>query len=383
MSWFILGTLLPSLLVTLLTAFAVRRWGPALGLVDKPGHRKVHSKVMPTCGGLAIWLGIVVPLAVGEWGLWQLRAGGAEASWLTDYVPSFALPHLPGLAAQSSKLWILVGGGTLLMLLGLADDRWGLDWRLRLGVQTAVAVATVALGFRISLYLDLPWFTGALTVLWIVGLINSFNMLDNMDGLSAGVAAIAAFLLATVMLVAPAKPTGPQLFVGGFLLLVVGALLGFLWHNRPPARLFMGDTGAYLIGYLVAVTTISATFSGEGVPPHAILAPLCVLAVPLYDTASVIFIRLRSGRSPFVGDKSHFSHRLVELGMTKPQAVATIYLTTATCGLGALLLHQVQSSGAVVILLLVGCTLALVGILETVGRRQRNGENGDSHGQEK
>jgi UDP-GlcNAc:undecaprenyl-phosphate GlcNAc-1-phosphate transferase len=206
-------------------------------------------------------------------------------------------------------------------------------------------------------------------------------MLDNMDGLSAGVAAIAAVLFATVMLAVPDSANhGPQLFVGGFLLVLVGALVGFLWHNRPPARLFMGDAGAYLIGYLLAVATLSATFAGEAAP-HAILAPLCVLAVPLYDTATVIYIRLRSGRSPFVGDKSHFSHRLVELGMTKPQAVATIYLTTATCGLGALLLHQVRWTGALVILLLVGCMLVLIGVLETAGRRNRNGGNGGPDGQ--
>jgi UDP-GlcNAc:undecaprenyl-phosphate GlcNAc-1-phosphate transferase len=101
-----------------------------------------------------------------------------------------------------------------------------------------------------------------------------------------------------------------------------------------------------------------------------------VFAVPLYDTASVIFIRLRAGRSPFEGDKSHFSHRLVELGMTKPQAVLTIYLATATCGLGALLLHQVNLAGAFIILVLVGCVLVLVAILETTGRRgRRNGKD--------
>jgi len=105
-----------------------------------------------------------------------------------------------------------------------------------------------------------------------------------------------------------------------------------------------------------------------------ILAPLCVLAVPLYDASTVIVIRLRQGRSPFVGDKSHFSHRLVELGMTKTQAVLTIYLATATCGLGAFLLHQVDMAGACVVLLLVLCTLVLVAILETAGRRGRGPE---------
>jgi UDP-GlcNAc:undecaprenyl-phosphate GlcNAc-1-phosphate transferase len=232
----------------------------------------------------------------------------------------------------------------------------------------------VLLGWRMSLFIDAPLLTGLLSVVWIVGLVNSFNMLDNMDGLSAGVAAIAASILAAVMLLGP-NPKDPaaggaQLFVGGFLLVLVGSLLGFLWHNRPPARLFMGDAGSYLIGYLLAIGTLTATFAGQSVPRHAILAPLCILAVPIYDTATVIWIRLRQGRSPFVGDKSHFSHRLVELGMTKTQAVLTIYLATATCGLGAFLLHEVRDEvGAGVILLLVACTLVLVGILETAGRR--------------
>jgi UDP-GlcNAc:undecaprenyl-phosphate GlcNAc-1-phosphate transferase len=116
--------------------------------------------------------------------------------------------------------------------------------------------------------------------------------------------------------------------------------------------------------------TILATFSGPGVPRHAILAPLCVLAVPFYDTASVVLIRLRAGRSPFEGDTNHFSHRLVALGLTKTQAVLTIYLTTAACGLGALLLHQVNLAGAVTVLALVGCLLAVIGILETTARRK-------------
>jgi UDP-GlcNAc:undecaprenyl-phosphate GlcNAc-1-phosphate transferase len=286
-------------------------------------------------------------------------------------LPAFVAPHLAGLWHQSGKLWVLLAGGTVLMLLGLADDRRGLDWRLRLAVQTAVAVALVCLGWRLSLFLDMPWLTGALSVLWIVGLVNSFNMLDNMDGLSAGVAAIAAAMLAVVTLTTPRPDNNqPQLFVAGLLLVIVGSLLGFLWHNRPPARLFMGDAGSYLVGYLLAMATLTASFAGGHLPKHSILAPLCVLAVPLYDTASVVWIRLRSGRSPFVGDKSHFSHRLVELGMTRPQAVLTIYLTTATCGLGALLLHQIDTAGAVVVLLLVACILLIVAILETVGRRK-------------
>jgi UDP-GlcNAc:undecaprenyl-phosphate GlcNAc-1-phosphate transferase len=372
----ILGAAGPSLIVVWLASFALRRFAPRWGLVDRPGPRKIHAAAMPTGGGLAIWLGLVLPLAVGQILLLALPEAHhlpPPGSGLSTLVPQFVRPHLPGLLERSGRLWIMLGGGTILAILGLIDDRRGLDWRWRLAVETAVALATVALGWRMTLFLDLPWFTGALSVLWIVGLVNSFNMLDNMDGLSAGVAAIAAAMLAAVVLLVPSPLTHqPQLFVGGFLILLVGALLGFLWHNRPPARLFMGDAGSYLIGYLLATISLGATFAGSPLPKHAILAPLCVLAVPLYDTASVVLIRLRQGRSPFVGDKSHFSHRLVNLGMTKTQAVLTIYLATATCGLGALLLHQVDAVGAVVVLLLVFFTLLLVAVLEAAGRRNRN-----------
>lgn len=380
MTWLVAGSLIPSLLVAWAAGFGVRRFGPRLGLVDRPGHRKVHAVPTPTSGGLAIWLGIVLPLAVGNVVLATISAGltGAATGNLWGIsLPSFIAPHLSGLAAQSGKLWTVLGGGTVLMVLGLCDDRRGLDWRLRLGVQALVALAVVLFEprFRMTIFLEAPWITTVLSVVWIVGLVNAFNMLDNMDGLSAGVASIAASILAAVMLLVPDPARHPpQLFVGGFLLVLVGSLLGFLWHNRPSARLFMGDAGSYLIGYLLAIATLTATFAGEDLPPHAILAPLCVLAVPLYDASTVIVIRLRQGRSPFVGDKSHFSHRLVELGMTKTQAVLTIYLATATCGLGAFLLHQVDTAGACVVLLLVLCTLVLVAILETAGRRGRGPE---------
>jgi len=387
--WLILGATMPAMLVCWAAAWLVRRYGPRLGLVDRPGHRKIHTTAMPTGGGLAIWLGIVLPFALGQLALWILLSdrGQSLAGWIA--LPEFISRYLPGLMQQSGRLWMLLAGGTVLMLLGLVDDRFGLDWRVRLLVQAVVAVVLVRSGWRLSLFLEaqpspdtpgVEWLVllaqlliDALSVLWIVGLVNSLNMLDNMDGLSAGVAAIAAAMLAAVMLLTPDPATRePQLFVAGLLLVVVGSLTGFLWHNRPPARLFMGDAGSYLVGYLLATSTLSATFAFRGVPRHAILAPLCVLAVPLYDTVSVVLIRLHSGRSPFTGDKSHFSHRLVELGMTQGQAVLTIYLATATCGLGALLLHQVNAAGACVILLLVGCILLMVAILETAGRRRRS-----------
>lgn len=379
MNWILLAAIVPGFVVSTAAAAIIRRFAPRWGLIDRPGHRKVHTTPTPLGGGLAIWLGVVLPFAAGHLAM----ASASETAPGRLMLPGGrALPpqiatHLGGLQQQAPRLWFLLACGTALVVLGLIDDRRGLDWRLRMATQLAIAALLVSWweGWRLSLFLQSVWLTGILSVLWIVGLVNSFNMLDNMDGLSAGVAAIAAAMLAAVLLTTPSPITHqPQLFVSGFLLVLVGSLLGFLWHNRPPARLFMGDAGSYFIGFCLATATSMATFTGGDLPPHTILAPLCILAVPLYDTVTVVWIRLRQGRSPFEGDKSHFSHRLVEMGMTKGQAVLTIYLTTATCGLGGLLLHQVDEGGAWIVILLVVCVLTLIAILETAGRKRQRDE---------
>jgi len=379
-AWLIAGSLIPTFLVACLAAAVVRRCAAQFGLVDQPGERKVHEQPIPLGGGVAIWLGVVLPIAVGHIILWsvgdQLRDIASAEAWQS--LAAFADPHLEGLRTQTGKLWLLLGGGTMLMLLGLVDDLRGLDWKLRIAIQLAVAIATVAAGWRMTLFVDLPWLTATVSVLWIVGLINTFNMLDNMDGLSAGVATIAATILAAVIFLSPETiSTGPQLFVGGLLLVLVGSLLGFLVHNRPPAKLFMGDAGSYFVGYVMATATISATFAGEGLPRHAVLSPLCVLAIPLYDTISVIAIRLKQGRSPFEADKCHISHRLVDLGFSKPQAVLVIYAATFACGLGALTLHRVNTFGAIVVLVLVAAWLGLIALIEAAAVRKRRANSRD------
>jgi UDP-GlcNAc:undecaprenyl-phosphate GlcNAc-1-phosphate transferase len=192
-----------------------------------------------------------------------------------------------------------------------------------------------------------------------------------MDGLSGGIAAIIAAVMATVMLTTPDPGSArPQLFVAALLLVVLGALLGFLWHNRPPAKIFMGDAGSYLVGFLIAVAMLMATYAGSEDRPHAVLAPLCAMAVPLYDMTTVLWIRIREGRSPFVGDRSHFSHRLVDLGLSRTQAVLTIYLVTATCGLAAILMTNVSVAQAAMVLGIVACMLLLIVILESTGWRR-------------
>lgn len=366
---FVAGTVLPSLIVSLGATYVVRWQAARWGLIDLPGERKVHTSPTPRGGGLAIWLGVVATFAAAQVLLVVVTTIPAAQA----LVPDLVWTHRDGLWQQSGKLWVLLAAGTALAWLGLADDRGGLSWQYRLAVEFVVAALCVWLvpNLRLTAFIPYPLVTATLSVLWIVALINSFNMLDNMDGLSAGVAAIAGSMLAAVLLLAPDPTTQqPQLFVAGLLLVLVGSLLGFLWHNRPPATIFMGDSGAYFLGFLIAAATLLASYTGyHGEKRHAILAPLCLMAVPLYDMVSVIVIRLRSGKSPFAADKNHFSHRLVDLGLSKPQAVLTVYLTTATCGLGALLLHRVDRVGAVFVMLLIGCILGLIGILETTARR--------------
>ena len=154
----------------------------------------------------------------------------------------------------------------------------------------------------------------------------------------------------------------PRWLVGGCLVVLAGSLAGFLVHNRPPAKIFMGDAGSTFVGLMLACLTLSGTFyePGQG-SRHVILAPLCILAVPLYDFTTVLVIRLKDGRSPFQPDKNHFSHRLVELGLSKPHAVLTVHLATLTTGLGGLLLYRLQSwTDALLVVALVLCVLTII-----------------------
>ncbi|MEZ6134480.1 MAG: MraY family glycosyltransferase [Pirellulaceae bacterium] len=362
------SVLLPSFLISLVVVAWVRRAAERLGLLDKPGARKVHTSPVPLGGGLGIWAGVVGTLALGTTAVLLASQNSALAARL----PTSITEHFGGLLDKIAEIWVIVACGTVLTLLGLMDDRRGIAWWLRLGVEFAVASFVVYWqGLQLTAFIELPWLTSLLSVLWIVALINSFNMLDNMDGLSGGVAAISTSVLA-IMLLTSSSPSGgqPQIFVAAMLLILVGALLGFLCHNWAPAKIFMGDAGSYFIGFWIAVATLLATYAGyQGSTPHAVVAPLIVMAIPLYDMLSVILIRLREGRSPFEGDKRHFSHRLVDLGMTKKQAVLTIYLATATCSLSALLLPRVDVIGAGIIVLGTLLVLSLIRVLESGGRQ--------------
>lgn len=364
--WLILLTAIPAFAVAVVVVYGVRRLAGRIGLLDKPGHRKVHTVATPLGGGIGIWAGVLSVFAGGTLFVWL---GRTDASW-QQYVPAALIRHLPGMWSRVDELWWVLGAATVMAILGLVDDIRGLPWQWRLGVEFSVAAAVVLwMGYELTAFIPWPWVTSSLSILWIVAMVNSFNMLDNMDGLSGGVAAIIAAALGGVMLLTPDPGTGQsQLFVAALLFVIAGALLGFLWHNKPPAKIFMGDAGSYFVGFLIAVATLLATYAGyQEDRPHAVLSPLCVMAVPLYDMLTVLWIRLREGRSPFEGDKSHFSHRLVQLGMSKTQAVLTIYLVTLTCGLAGLLIGRVDIWSAGLVLGIVVSMLLLTIILESTG----------------
>ncbi len=362
------------------TCGLVRRFAPQLGLLDKPGERKIHTTPIPVGGGLGIGLGVLMTFAAGSL-LLLLLPGESLRAILPNLASDFLAMHRDGLVHRSAQLWTLLGLATILLALGTLDDRYNLSWKPRLGIQTLVAMAAVGQGWRLTAFMDAPLLTDALSVIWIVGLVNSFNMLDNMNGLSAGVAAICAAFLAAVMFITP-NPLSqqPQFFVAGFLIVLVGAIAGFLLYNNPfRASMFMGDGGAYFIGFLLAVTTLSATFAGYSSAgygsehkstPQTLYVPLLILAVPLYDTMTVVLIRLKNGKSPFVGDKNHFSHRLVDLGLSKTLAVLTVYLTTAICCIGAVLLYRVDFFGATLIFFQTLLVLLLVGLMEYAARKK-------------
>ncbi len=374
MGWILaVAVVLPSFVVSVLCVAIIKRIADRLGLLDKPSARKVHTTPIPLGGGLGVWAGLVSVFAVGT-----AVALFANPEVLDSLGLSSFKEHLPGMHDKAFEIWALIGCGTILSILGLTDDRRGLAWQFRLFVEFLVAgIVVFGLGIRFTAFIESKLVTGIASMIWIVALINSFNMLDNMDGLSGGVASIICATL-SVMLLASPHVTGiqPQVFVACMMLALLGSLLGFLWHNWPPATIFMGDAGSYLVGFWIAVATLLTTYTGyRSVTPHAVLAPLCVLAIPLYDTLSVIFIRLREGRSPFQADKKHFSHRLVELGLSKKQAVFTIYLATLTTSLGALLLQRTDWFGAFVIVLIVICTCSLLAMLEVLALRGKQQNN--------
>jgi UDP-GlcNAc:undecaprenyl-phosphate/decaprenyl-phosphate GlcNAc-1-phosphate transferase len=363
-----LGLAVAAFVLSWLFCAGARRFALRFGFLDRPGGHKGHQAPVPLGGGVAIWLATMIVL--GACGLAVLIRGPELTRPMAEHVTA------GGLFSRAGELLRILILASIIMVMGLIDDRKSLKWQLRLGIQVLCAVILAGSGIRVTLFWPFthPLLGGTVTVMWIVGLTNSFNMLDNMDGLAASVGLIAAALFCVGQVVVG------SLFAPAVLLIVIGALGGFLVHNHAPARLYMGDAGSNFLGFLLGAMTVVGTYHVSGVDsPFSVLAPLLVMAVPLYDTTSVVLIRLLEGRSPFQGDRRHFSHRLVARGLTPPQAVWTIDLVTLAGGLGALLLHRLDAWGAGLVMAQTACLLGVVAILELARSGPRAGQ---SQGQE-
>jgi UDP-GlcNAc:undecaprenyl-phosphate/decaprenyl-phosphate GlcNAc-1-phosphate transferase len=358
------ASLAGSFVMSVILTPMIRRWALQRGFVDRPmgaGSHKQHKQPVAFGGGIAITIAAVLPMAlVLLMTLILHRIPGAHLAWISRVLPSWPA-GLGGVVQKAPQALAVIAGALVMHLLGIIDDHRPLSPMLKLAVQVAVALMlTGSFGIRSATVLG-PFTSILLSTLWIVALTNAFNFMDNMDGLAAGVAALTATLLSL-----SAFMTG-QVFIPSALLLLAGAVLGFLVYNFPPASIFMGDAGSLVVGYMLSVCTILVTFNDPALQrqPIGVIVPLLVFAVPLYDMTSVIVHRSRLHVSIFRSDRRHFSHRLVKLGLSPKAAVLTIYLATAATALPAVVVPTLTWTGACLIFAQCICVVAIIAILES------------------
>jgi UDP-GlcNAc:undecaprenyl-phosphate GlcNAc-1-phosphate transferase len=362
--WVSLAAVAAAAALSALATSAARVAAFRLNMLDVPGRHKLHARPTPLLGGSAILAAVLVP-SVLVLALASIWADAGVPDWLP--LPASVTVHVPGAAAKAPQALGILLGAFLLHVMGLIDDRRSLGPWPKLGAELAVAAGVVLLcDVRVLTVVGEP-FSAIVSVVWLVAVINAFNFLDNMDGLSAGVA-----LICGVALLAAAANLG-QVFVAAWLCLLVGALAGFLPYNFPPASIFMGDGGSLVVGYLLGVISCLATYVRPGEPTYAygIFVPVVALAVPLYDMVSVVLLRIRERHNPMVGDRRHFSHRLLRRGMRVRTAVLTVYLCTVATAIGASLLPYVcGATGAVLVFAQTLAILLLIALLEAGGSRR-------------
>jgi len=358
--WAVITAIALGFAISATGTFFSRPLAMRLGMLDHPARRKAQRSPIPLLGGSAIFAAILLPATAGALLAMYWSAAGAP-QWLPDALKQ----HIPGAAAKAPCALGILAGAALLHIVGLIDDRRAMGPWIKLAMQLLVALWVVVFCNVRVLTLAGPAVSCAVSVLWLVTITNAFNFLDNMDGLSAGVAAIcAAALLAAAMSLG-------QLFVSAWLCLLIGALLGFLPFNFHPASTYMGDSGSLVIGFLLGVLSCLTDYvqPGRGFTAYGVLAPVVLMAVPLYDVVSVIALRLRAGQNPAAGDRRHFSHRLLRRGMTVRTAVFTIYLCTAATAIAASLLPHVSTwAPAILIFAQTGTIVMVIALLESTKR---------------
>ncbi len=310
--------------VVLWTTPVVKTIGIRSGRVDRPNGRKIHQRPMVRLGGVSIFGGTLIALLIVWW------SGG------------FGI--LP--TAKEWEVWGVTLGGVAFFLIGLADDLFNLSPFVRLLMQVVVAGLAWGAGVRID-FLSVPtgglvdivgWLSLPITVIWLVGMANAINWIDGLDGLAAGVSGIAAVVMLIVALFMH-QPAAALIAAA-----LAGGALGFLRYNFNPAQIFMGDGGAYFMGFTLAGVGVIGLVKGTAVT--AVLLPYLILAVPILDMSAVILVRLCHGKLPWVADKRHLHHRLLRAGLSQRLAVLFIYSLTLWVGSLALAFAGIPSSTA-------------------------------------
>ncbi|MCD4701197.1 MAG: undecaprenyl/decaprenyl-phosphate alpha-N-acetylglucosaminyl 1-phosphate transferase [Candidatus Aegiribacteria sp.] len=310
-------------------------------LVDKPDRKKRHLMTTPLLGGMAIYLSFAATIIAG---MLLLNGSGSMIS----------------LGWKSLCAMVITGAG-LMSIVGLVDDILGLSPVMKLVLHTVAAVLVgfvfVTKGALLSLFLtgsSFAWLTAPLTVIWLVGITNSVNLLDHADGLSAGACAIAAIFFSIVNLISGNYSVA---FISAAL---AGATIGFLFYNYNPASIFMGDCGSNMLGFMLGIIAVLGVYTPKGsIREIAIFTPVLILALPMIDTAFVLRYRWKSRKPLFDADRNHLAHRLMRLGLSHSQAVRVLLAVAALMGTLALMLPTLAPYQAV---LLFVHALGLVGL---------------------
>lgn len=309
-----------------------------IGAVDIPkDNRRMHKQPIARLGGFAIIIGFFIAILFSVISTKLLKTGTA-------------------IVFDKQFIGLLMGG-SIIAILGVIDDIKSLSAKLKFPIQIIAAVIVAMTGTRIDFVTNPfseigistfgPWISYPLTILWIVGITNAINFIDGLDGLAAGVSSIASLSLFFVSVMRPDPDIGTAVLAA----ILAGSTMGFLPYNFNPAKIFMGDTGATFLGFMLGAISIQGTY--KSYTAIAIAVPILVLALPLFDTIFAILRRLASGKSPMTADRGHLHHRLVDMGLTQRQSVSVIYIASAALGLCAVVLDYKGPISAIILVIAV------------------------------
>jgi UDP-GlcNAc:undecaprenyl-phosphate GlcNAc-1-phosphate transferase len=351
-AYFFLGSLsLTWLLMGLASPIAER-----LNLFDVPGERKLHIGRIPLSGGLILFGSFAAMLT--------LHAAIAWAAGLWEGAPPPLELFGRDMTGVAARVGAIVLAGSAIYLLGRMDDARGLGVGTRLAVQIGAAALCVLGGLQPT-FGPIPYPLGAaISILWIVTIVNGYNMVDGLDGLAAGLGIVACALLG-VSLHLSDQPQGAIVLAA-----LAGSLGGFLRYNFHPARVFMGSSGAMTLGFVLgSMSLYLGALKSEAVDVHAFCIPVLIMAMPLYDMASVVYLRLRNRESIVRADNRHFHHRLLRMGFSHRQAAAFVWLMAAVSGLPVVVLLRLERALSLALFAQVGAIILALVVIERACNR--------------